>query len=228
VSTLPAGPQPIVYLGPSLPRREAEQALVADYRPPVKRGDLPRQFDGLIIIIDGEFGQSLSVSPNEILRLLDQGTRVIGASSMGALRAAELYPYGMQGCGWIFEAYRSGRLVADDEVAVTYSPLDLTALTVPVINVRVWLNGLEAARHIDGPTARRMLTRARRIFFADRTRERLLGEWESAIGSERLQEVLLASGEGITDVKAADARAALAAGRELLVAERREMCNGRA
>src|SRR4051794_9892251 len=101
----PPAPKPIVYLGPSLPLRLAEEVLRADYRPPVKRSDLPHRFDGVVIIIDGEFGQSLAVSPNEILRLLDSGTRVIGAASMGALRAAELWPCGMEGYGWIFEAY---------------------------------------------------------------------------------------------------------------------------
>ena len=73
---------PIVYLGPSLPLATAQRILRADYRPPVKRGDLPRQHDGVIVIIDGEFGQNLSVSPKEILRLLDSGAMVIGAASM--------------------------------------------------------------------------------------------------------------------------------------------------
>jgi hypothetical protein len=223
---LVAEPQPIVYLGPSLPLAEATQLLDADYRPPVKRGDLPHQFDGTIVIIDGEFGQSLSVSPNEVLRLLDAGTRVIGASSMGALRAAELYPYGMQGRGWIFEAYISGQLIADDEVAVTYSPLDLTALTVPLVNVRVWLDRLEASSSIDGPTARLLLARARRIFYADRSEAHLLTQWEKAIAAEKLQALLFASGGHITDIKAEDARDALVLARELISTERRELRNG--
>jgi len=224
--TLTHEPRPIVYLGPSLPRDEAQSLLDADYRPPVKRGDLPHSFDGTIVMIDGEFGQSLSVSPNEVLRLLDQGTRIIGASSMGALRAAELYPYGMQGCGWIFDAYMSGRLIADDEVAVTYSPLDLAALTVPLVNVRVWLERLESTGRIDGPTGRMLLARARRIFYADRTEEHLLAEWERAIGTEKLRQVLLASGGQITDIKAEDARHALAVAQQLTTIERREMRNG--
>jgi hypothetical protein len=224
--TLTLEPRPIVYLGPSLPRAEAESLLEADYRPPVKRGDLPHSFDGTIVMIDGEFGQSLSVSPNEVLRLLDQGTRIIGASSMGALRAAELYPYGMQGCGWIFDAYMSGRLIADDEVAVTYSPLDLAALTVPLVNVRVWLERLESTGRIDGPTGRMLLSRAQRVFYADRTEEHLLAEWERAIGTEKLRQVLLASGGQITDIKAEDARHALAVAQQLTTSERREMRNG--
>jgi len=217
---------PIVYLGPSLPVEEAERLLEADYRPPVKRGDLPHEFDGLIVMIDGEFGQSLSVSPNEILRLLDQGTRVIGASSMGALRAAELHPYGMLGCGWIFDAYLSGKLIADDEVAVTYSPLDHSALTIPLVNVRVWLERLESSGGIDGPTARQLLARARRIFYADRTEEHLLSQWEAAIGSNKLQRILLATGGQITDIKAEDARCALALADQVTTAHAKERMNG--
>jgi hypothetical protein len=177
-------------------------------------------------MIDGEFGQSLSVSPNEVLRLLDQGTRVIGASSMGALRAAELYPYGMQGCGWIFDAYRSGLLIADDEVAVTYSPLDLTALTVPLVNVRAWLERLESSRVIEGPTARLLLARARRIFYADRTEEHLISIWEAAIGADKLREILRASGGRISDIKAEDARLALALAHRLTHLEGKEKRNG--
>src|SRR5438067_857488 len=220
------GPRPIVYLGPSLALDEAQGLLDGEYRPPVKRGDLPHSFDGTIVMIDGEFGQSLSVSPNEILRLLDQGTRVIGASSMGALRAAELHPYGMQGCGWIFDAYISGQLIADDEVAVTYSPLDHSALTVPLVNVRVWLDRLDSSGGIDGPSARQLLARARRVFYADRTEEHLFAEWEAAIGTDKLQRILLASGGRITDIKAEDARCALALARQLISDHRKETKNG--
>jgi hypothetical protein len=203
--------RPIVFLGPTLPLATAETILDADYRPPIKRGDLPEGHPGPIIIIDGEFAQSLSVSPNEILRLVDAGTRVVGAASMGALRAAELYRYGMEGCGWIFDQYRSGRIDGDDEVAVTYSPDDLEPLTVPLVNVRRWLEHLLADGEIDGITARRLLARARRVFYADRTEGRLREELEAAVGSEELARLLHASGGAITDAKAEDARLVLAA-----------------
>lgn len=208
---------PLVYLGPSLPLDEARQILAADYRPPIKRGDLPTSYAGLVVIIDGEFGQSLSVSPNEVLHLLDGGTAVIGAASMGALRAAELYPYGMEGCGWIYEGYRSGRIIADDEVAVAYSPFDLRTLNVPLVNVRYWLEQLELEGHVDAATARRMFARARKLFYADRTDERLRQEWASILSPADLQQLYLAVGDGITDIKAADARRVLA-----LVAARRQ------
>jgi hypothetical protein len=201
--------RPIVYLGPSMRVSEARQILEADYRPPIKRGDLPAQFDGTIVIIDGEFGQNLSVSPNEILRLLDQGTTVAGASSMGALRAAELHPCGMQGHGWIFQQYLSGRIVSDDEVALTFSPFDLQPVTIPLVNVRYWLEQLEVRGEVDRRTANRMLAAARRVFYADRTEQRLKSELEKVVGSEELRRLYGVFGNGITDIKAADAREVL-------------------
>lgn len=196
---------PLVYLGPSLPVARAETLLAADYRPPVKRGDLPTSYDGTIVIIDGEFSQSLSASPKEILCLLDGGTRVIGASSMGALRAAELDVCGMEGQGWIYEAYRSGRIDADDEVAVAYSPEDLTCLTVPLVNVRYWLGELTAGSHLDKMTSRRLLAAARRVFYADRTEELLHAEWRKILSAAELLRLLDVTGGQISDVKAADA-----------------------
>ncbi|PYS90786.1 MAG: TfuA-related McrA-glycine thioamidation protein [Acidobacteria bacterium] len=200
---------PIVYLGPSIPRAAAEQLLSADYRPPIRRGDLPARCQGrTVIIIDGEFGQSLSVSPKEILQLLDQGTRVIGAASMGALRAAELYPYGMAGCGWIFEAYKAGLIIGDDEVALSYSPIDASPLTIPLVNVRFWLKQLQAAGRLDSATARRLLRTARQIFYAERTFKRLQQEFEAISGATAIKS-LMRTEQDITDIKGADAKLAL-------------------
>ena len=57
----------------------------------------------------------------ELLLALSQGVHVVGGASMGALRAAELYPFGMEGVGEIFEWFRDGVIEADDEVAVIHS-----------------------------------------------------------------------------------------------------------
>lgn len=195
---------PLIYLGPTLPVTTARQITPADYRPPVKRGDLPQHYDGPVVIIDGEFTQNLSVSPKEILRLLDNGTPVWGAASMGALRAAELHKFGMCGLGWIFNAYRSGHVIADDEVAVSYSPDSMAPLTVPLINVRYWLERLRAAGELDGVLARRILARARHVFYAERTLQRLLAEWETTVGPREMARLFAVTHDQITDVKAAD------------------------
>ncbi|MFI1400750.1 TfuA-like protein [Streptomyces sp. NPDC020681] len=54
--------------------------------------------------------------------ILARGVRVIGAGSIGALQAAELYPLSMVGAGCVFEAYVHGDLDGDDEVVVGQEP----------------------------------------------------------------------------------------------------------
>jgi hypothetical protein len=175
----------------------------------VKRGDLPRVTPGgTVVIIDGEFDQNLSVSPKEILALLDLDTVVVGASSMGAIRAVELNRFGMLGLGWVFEAYRSGRVSADDEVAVMFSPDDYTPVTVPLINVRCWLTRLRQSRVITRIEERHAFRAAKSIFFADRTKSALNTALAQCFGRSRL-ETLLGTQHGITDVKREDAEMAL-------------------
>jgi hypothetical protein len=115
----------VVFLGPSLPRARAKQILEADFRPPAKRGDIYRaakEGAGIILLIDGVFFQECSVAHKEVIYALESGAKVLGASSMGALRAAELDIYGMEGIGKIYQAYKSGHLVSDDEVALIFDP----------------------------------------------------------------------------------------------------------
>jgi hypothetical protein len=58
-----------------------------------------------------------SVWHKEILWALSRGIHVYGSASMGALRSAELAPFGMVGVGTIFEDYARGAIEDDDEVA---------------------------------------------------------------------------------------------------------------
>ena len=72
-----------VFLGPSLPRPEAETILAADYRPPVRQGDIYRlvrqRKPQAIAVIDGYFQEVPSVWHKEILWALDQGIPVANA-----------------------------------------------------------------------------------------------------------------------------------------------------
>ena len=135
----------VVFTGPSLHPCEGATLLDATFRPPIKRGDL----DALMVsrpdavgIIDGEFYQSLAISPKEVLALLETGVAVYGAASMGALRAVELQPYGMIGVGGVFRLFRRGVLDCDDEVALSYCKETWRAVSEPLVNTRY---GLRAA-----------------------------------------------------------------------------------
>jgi hypothetical protein len=131
-----------VFLGPSLSWEEGLKILPdATFLPPAKAGDIYIAVKGgaqVIAIIDGFFEQVPAVWHKEILYALSLGVHVFGASSMGALRAAELHPFGMVGIGRIFEAYRDGACEDDDEVAVIHAGQEsaFEALSEAMVNVR--------------------------------------------------------------------------------------------
>jgi hypothetical protein len=119
----------VVFLGPSLPHDEARRILPdVVCLPPAGMGDVLSavlEFQPHAIgLVDGTFLSNMSVFHKELLFAMDQGTWVLGASSMGALRAAECSEYGMIGVGTIFEDLASGRLEDDDEVALTHADVD--------------------------------------------------------------------------------------------------------
>src|SRR5579862_4314772 len=136
---------PVVFLGPTLPQSEAKALLPSVMKPPARRGDVYRALaDGhsTIVLIDGEFHGTPSVWQREIAEALAEGATVHGASSMGAIRAAELHTFGMIGHGRIFQWYLEGAIAADDEVALGYGPAELgyPALSEPLVNIRATLD----------------------------------------------------------------------------------------
>lgn len=131
----------IVFLGPTLGLEDARHLLDADYRPPASRGNVYRASKSdprIILLIDGAFESDAAVLHNEILWALSKGINVWGAASMGALRAAELAPFGMVGLGKIFEAYRDATLERDDAVAVVHGPVELGYPLLSIALVDVW------------------------------------------------------------------------------------------
>jgi hypothetical protein len=158
--------------------------------------------------LDGEFDQSLSVSPKEIWTYIQEGGRVFGAASMGALRAVELDGLGMVGLGWVYDAYRSGAVIGDDEVALIYSPLGYDAVTIPLINVRYWLECLQGEGAMSRFRAARVLSKARKVHYTLRTADVLLGVIATELGHAELN-ALLRRTHGITNIKAVDAQLAL-------------------
>lgn len=131
----------VIYTGLSLSFEDAKKILDAEYLPPVKRGDIydlleKRDDIEIIGIIDGVFHQSPAVAHKEILEALKRGITVVGGASMGALRACELYPYGMIGVGNIFEDYKNGTIESDDDVAVSLNPETYEQMSESWINMK--------------------------------------------------------------------------------------------
>src|SRR6266566_1302196 len=162
----------IVFSGPSLSEAEVQRLAACIHAPPIKRGDLEAAGDyDVFVILDGEFGQNLSVTPKEILAVLDRGKTVIGASSMGALRASELDRAGMIGVGWVYDYFRRSAVRRDADVALVYSPFDFKPMTVPMVDVEYWMEQAVGAGLIANRERTLLLKTARKVFFAERTPE---------------------------------------------------------
>jgi hypothetical protein len=176
----------VVFLGPTLSRRDAEAVLPARYLPPVQQGDVYRlvrdEAPRAIGIIDGVFLHVASVWHREILWALSHGVHVFGAASMGALRAAELAPFGMRGVGRIAQAYRDAvwpgydtAFEDDDEVAVIHAPVEAggMALSDAMVDLRDTLLAAETAGVIDHAQRDALTEAMKRLHFRERSFARL-------------------------------------------------------
>jgi hypothetical protein len=169
----------VVFLGPTLSVVEARAELDASFRPPVSHGDVlraVREAPQAIGIVDGYFERVPAVWHKEILWALSRGVHVFGAASMGALRAAELAPFGMEGVGAVFEAYAGGELTADDEVAVAHAPADdgYRPLSVAMVDIRATLRAAVTAGVISSVAGEALERAGQRLFYPDRCYPMLL------------------------------------------------------
>jgi len=216
----------VIFLGPSLPLDEARQVLDAVYLPPAQQTDLltatVNHRPDVIGLIDGVFLHSLSVWHKEILYALDQGILVYGASSMGALRAAETAEFGTIGVGEVYRQYASGELLDDDEVALAHAAADqgYKKLSEPMVNIRATFAAAEAAGLVDGDQRRQLDAIAKEMYFAERAFPAILRAARSAglppAVADELSRFVKAS---YVDLKKQDALALLAAVRDLSAEE---------
>jgi hypothetical protein len=221
-----------VFVGPTLRVAElpAIPGLVA--LPPVAQGDLYRaalRRPRAIGIIDGYFEGVPSVWHKEILWAMAQGIHVLGSASMGALRAAELCDFGMQGEGLIFEAYHTGRLSPyagpfedDDEVAVIHGPPETgyVALSEAMVNIRASLAQAERDGVIEAATRDALATLAKGLFYHERSYDRLLAlAAEAPLPAPQIAALRAWLPNGRIDQKRLDAKAMLAAMAALLAGD---------
>ncbi|HEX5920561.1 MAG TPA: TfuA-like protein [Nitrososphaeraceae archaeon] len=172
--------KPIVYLGPTLSREEAIKILDADYRDPAKKGDflmLSRDSDEkkYVGFVDGVFLHDYPPSPIEVYHLATRkNIDLIGASSLGALRAVELEKFGMKGIGKIFQLYKNGIINADDEVAVTFVRENNILQSEAMIDIRFNLFLAYKKGIITNQTKKRFAKIAKNIYFPFRNYEDII------------------------------------------------------
>lgn len=186
----------VVFLGPSLPIAEAKAILNAVYLPPAKQSDLLSAVTtykpDIIALIDGVFLNDPSVWHKEILYALEQGVAVYGASSMGALRAAETEAFGMVGVGEIYRMYATGELMDDDEVVMVHGLEDTgyRPLSEPMVNVRATFQRAKEEEIIDEKLYEQLVAIAKSIYFAERTFASIFRKAATAgIAPNKLEEI---------------------------------------
>jgi hypothetical protein len=211
-----------VFVGPTLRPEDLPPDEEIVVLPPVAQGEVyrvARERPVAIGIVDGYFEGVLSVWHKEILFAMAEGIHVFGSASMGALRAAELHPFGMRGIGRIFEAYRDGALEDDDEVAVIHGPPETgyLALSEAMVNIRGTLAAAARGGIIAGATRDALVRIAKDLFYHDRTFERLFeGAAERSVRPQELAALRAWLPQGRVDQKREDALAMLEAMRALL------------
>ncbi|EHS52394.1 TfuA-like core domain-containing protein [Rhizobium sp. PDO1-076] len=164
--------QTVVFAGPSIHGLDRAPFSAMTFKPPAAAGDVlaaVRSGARIIGLIDGLYGDCAAVWHKELLYALSRGIIVIGAASMGALRAVECEMFGMLGLGQVFEQYRLGTRVSDADVALSHGPaeLDFCPLTVSLVDAEATIEGLRDT--LDQTQCQRLIAAARSVHFSRRT-----------------------------------------------------------
>lgn len=212
----------ILFVGPTL-HGEVRDGRLNDApdifcRGPAAQGDVATAaLDGATAIglIDGRYENVASPWHKEFLFALSEGVCVLGAGSLGALRAAECAAFGMIGVGAIFERYLSGAMVDDSDVAQLHGPaeLDYLPLTEALVNIEETFLFLVRRGLLDARRGAQLSDVARTIFFKDLTFEAVL-ERAGLLGASGAELQALITRYRV-DLKRRDARLLIARMQEL-------------
>ncbi|WOB11350.1 TfuA-like protein [Piscinibacter gummiphilus] len=170
--------RPLVFGGPSLSRVPQSWLSRCEVRPPARRDDLFALLDrpaATVVLVDGLFGGSMAVTPLECAQLISRGWTVVGAGSIGALRASELWQTGMIGVGTIYQLMRLGEIDADTDVAVSYDPDTWSEISVSIVQLRALLGALPHG--LASPPIDELLESARSIYWLERSWSHVWQAW---------------------------------------------------
>lgn len=172
----------VVTAGPTISSAEVKAIIAhAEVVAPIQFGDAfgygLRRGDTLVVL-DGSSLDAPPARQKELLALITDGVRVIGAGSVGALRAVECGEFGMEGYGWVYDAYRNDVLIADDEVWSVYGDADVgyPVIVDALVNIRHTMVRAVGENCVSEELAERLVSAAAGIPFTMRTWERILQE----------------------------------------------------
>jgi hypothetical protein len=210
----------VLFAGPSTHglRPDEVAASVDRWLPPARRGDVAkiatspagRRDPGVIVLCDGVFQSVPAVSHAELCDAIDGGWRVWGVSSLGAIRAWEMRDEGMHGAGWVYERLATGEDLPDDEMALLHYPeAPWFPLSEALVNVRFALEASVTRGDLDAAAARHVIDALGRLWFGDRTEDRLRALLRQATGWPDADVEAWLDGLRARRVKALDLRALL-------------------
>lgn len=177
-------PLAVVFAGPTLAgSTRMESAFgglcgsewAVQLRPPAAQGDVAAAVveaaPAVIVLIDGVYERQPAVWHKELLWAMTRGCWVLGAASMGALRAAELRGFGMIGVGQVFSALADGQIWSDDEVAVAHLGAEdgFRPTSEALVNVRATLAAAARVGTLSPHDHDRLLAAAERLHYARRS-----------------------------------------------------------
>jgi len=171
-----------LFVGPSGHGMSPEslQGAVDHVLPPARRGDIDlllkaSREPGVLILCDGVFQIAPAVSHAELCRALDAGWQVWGVSSLGAIRAHELRTEGMRGFGYVHAQFDRYEDFNDDEMCLLHFPqAPYFQVTEALVNLRYALEEQSLPLGISTAAGQRLLVELRRLWFGERTDERML------------------------------------------------------
>jgi hypothetical protein len=198
-----------VFAGPSFTGAELDRRIARFG--PAQLGSVylaARSGYKVIGLVDGIFGNVPTVWHKEILYALDHGCVVCGSSSIGALRAAELHAYGMQGIGLCYRLYRAGLITDDDEVAVLHgdATTNYAHFSEPLVNARLTLRKLRRRALVSPNQELEAVTRFKALHFSQRTFAEYRRTLTSAFGAHEGNRIERLFQSHYRDIKREDAR----------------------
>ncbi len=202
----------ILFSGPSLHGLVVDGRIAGDAdivcRGPAAQGDIARAvLDGASVIglVDGRYEDVAAPWHKEILWALSNGVTMLGAGSLGALRAAECAAYGMIGLGEIHARYMTGEFHDDADVAQIHGPAEMDHLPLgeALVNIEATLRRMAGLGLIDRGFQAGAMRAARSIFFKELSFEAVAARL--AIDEERRRAFVAAARANRVDQKRADA-----------------------
>lgn len=192
----------VIFAGGSIAAADTAPDPDLVWTGPAEQGDmLAAVLEGFstILLVDGFFYTRFPCTTFEVMLALEVGVRVLGSSSIGALRAVELDRHGMEGVGYVYEYLKRQEIKPYHVVAQTYDQ-EHRQFTPALIQLHYVLERAQAAGAMSAAEGEAARAAAERVPFRELSWDLL----PPAAAAFRMRE-----GAGALDIKRLDALALL-------------------